>query len=294
MDQDNHARDESASRLTLGYLTLATDPISTVVAAGKAGFRGVSLRITGRRLSDPYVDVVGRRDMIHDIRQKLDDFGLGLSNISAYHFYPDVELDHLDRVLDTAAALGTRTVIANSFLSDQSRFEDLFGAYCGMAETRGIRIALEFMPYSEVRSLAAAAGIVGRLGHGNAGLVIDPLHLDRAGEGIADVVKVDSARLFVVQLCDAKPHPGATRDELRDEARTARLYPGEGTLPLHGLLDAIPPDLEIEVETPHPSFRHLDPAEQALRALAAARKFLDERTSGQAPSRGPASATTDR
>jgi sugar phosphate isomerase/epimerase len=281
-------------RLTLGYLTLSTDPISTVEAAGKAGFRSVSIRITGRRLADPYVEIVGQGAAIAAVRRRLDEYGLRLSNIAAYHFYSDVESVHLDAALDTAAALGTGTVIANSYLTDQSRFFDLFCAYCEMAEKRGLRIALEFMPYSQVKSLAAAADIVSRVGSANVGLVIDPLHLERAGESPADLRGVEPDRIFLVQLCDAELRPGATQDELRDEARTARLYPGLGKLPLRELLDAVPSESEIEIETPRPELRHLDPAEQARRALQASRTFLNEWAAMPSHRRRPTSTTTER
>lgn len=264
----------SAERLTLGYLTLDIDPLCTVEAAGKAGYKSVGIRITGRRVVDASTEVIGRRDTIRAIRQRLDDHGLRLSNISAYHFYPDVTLSHLEGVLDTAAELRADMVICNSYLADQSRFFEMFCAYCDMARLRSIRLAIEFMRYSQVKSLAAAAEIVRRSEKDNAGLLIDPLHLDRAGETPADILKLDPSRIFFAQLCDAALQPGLTEDELRQEARTARLYPGLGELPLSDFIAALPDGTEIEIETPRPELRGLDPAEQARRALEATRRFF--------------------
>lgn len=263
------------SQLTLGYLTLDTDPLSTVDAAGRAGFSSVGIRITGRRLADPYTEVIGNRQAIAAIAGRAADLGVRLSNISAYHFYPDVTMAHLEPVLDTAAALGAPIVISNSYMEDQGRFFETFCAYGEMAKARGLRLAVEPMRYSQIKSLAAAKALVERAGLDNAGLMIDPLHLDRAGETSADIAKVEARRIYLAQLCDAALRPGASEDELRQEARTARLYPGAGALPLADFLAALPEGIEIEVETPRPELRHLEPVEQARRALDAARAFLD-------------------
>lgn len=66
------------------------------------------------------------------------------------------------------------------------------------------------------------------------------------------------------------------------EARTARLGPGEGELDLYGFLDALPRDVEIEYEVPHPADQNLPPLEKAQRAYATFRSYLD----GYAASRG--------
>lgn len=62
---------------------------------------------------------------------------------------------------------------------------------------------------------------------------------------------------------------------LPNEARTGRLYPGDGALPLHDFLNALPADLEIECEMPRTDYADLPAAEQAKRAAQATRAFLD-------------------
>jgi sugar phosphate isomerase/epimerase len=82
-----------------------------------------------------------------------------------------------------------------------------------------------------------------------------------------------------VHLCDAPPPPDSTRsvEELRKESRTARLLPGEGSLWLDELLDALGPDVDISVEAPTARDAHLPADERAQRAYAATTRLLSRR-----------------
>jgi sugar phosphate isomerase/epimerase len=257
-------------RLTLGYLTLDAPPVETVSAAAAAGFKSVGIRITGRRVSDSYPQVIGNAAAIREIRQRVDDGGLRLANISAYHLFPDVTLSHLQAVVDTTAELGSSVVVAICNQPDQARFADLFARYCEMAAKSGIAIALEFMRYCDIRTIGEAERVVTTFGQPSTGLLVDALHLDRSGGTVAELAKVDPRRIAFFQLCDArKPRTEPTLDELRAEARTSRLPPGEGDLPLFDLLDALPDSIEIEYEVPRAEQASL-PLEQRARIAAQA------------------------
>jgi sugar phosphate isomerase/epimerase len=257
--------------LTLGYLTLNAPPAETIGAAIAGGFKSVGIRITGRRLSDPYTHVIGNPPMIKEIKHRAADGGIRLANISAYHLFPDVQLSHLQSVIETTAELGSKVIVAICNQPDDARFSDLFGRYCEMAGKYGIRIALEFMRYSNVRTIKRAEHIVKTWGQSSTGLLIDALHLDRSGGTVAAVAKVDPERIVFFQLCDAKKLKASpSMEELRSEARTRRLAPGDGELPLFDLLDTLPDSVEIEYEVPRPEQAHL-PLEE--RARIAAERF---------------------
>jgi len=73
---------------------------------------------------------------------------------------------------------------------------------------------------------------------------------------------------MLFQLCDARKLRRETSDaDLRAEARTCRLAPGDGELPLHDLLDALPERVEIEYEVPRPEEARL-PLDQRARIAA--------------------------
>jgi sugar phosphate isomerase/epimerase len=239
--------------LTLGYLTLNAPPDETITAAAKAGFKSVGIRITGRRISDPYTQVTGNKAMISELRKRVSDNGLHLSNISGYHMYGDVEWSHMKSVVDTTAELGSKIIVANCYIPPEGKTLELFSRYCEYAGKAGIRIAVEFMRYTQVKTIEMANEMVKQSGQANAGFLIDPLHLNRSGGTPAAIKKVDPKRIIFVQLCDAKLRTDNPSDQdLMSEARTARLPPGDGDLPLYDFLDALPPDTEIEFEVPRP------------------------------------------
>ena len=150
------------------------------------------------------------------------------------------------------------------------------GRLAEVAAAHRLRLALELMPYTAVNSLAKAHRMVAGCRTANLGLLIDALHLARAGGTPAEVALLPHQHIAYLQLCDApaQPPPGMT---LRQESLASRLYPGEGGLPLAALMDALPADIVVDVETPVAAHQGLSPAERARLALSATQRFLDGR-----------------
>jgi sugar phosphate isomerase/epimerase len=238
------------TRLTLAHLTASATPAETITAAAAAGFDAVGIRICGRRPGNAYAGaVLGDAAGVRHLRTLLAETGIPLSNVSAYQFYPEVTWDHLASVVDITAELGGGIIVANGFDPDLGRFSDLLAQYAEAAAPLGIRIALEFMPYSQIPTVAAALDMVRRCAAPNLGLLADSLHLDRSGGTAADLAVVPPSLISFAQVCDAmrlrEPLPP---DALMREARTSRLPLGDGELPLFAFMDALPPDTEIEYE----------------------------------------------
>lgn len=261
--------------LTLGWLTLLkATPTEVIEGAAAAGFRSVSLRITGRSPADEFPSIVGNPGVIRDLKDRLDGHGLRLSNTSTYHLSPDVSLDALRPAIDATVALGSRTMLVTCLDGDHARWVAFMARFCEAAAESGIRLALEFVPYSEARTAEVAMGLLDRVGADNFGLLVDSLHLARSGGTPADIRRIPPQRIFFAQICDAAlASPGM--EALAAEARHGRLYPGNGHLPLGDLIDALPEGIEIECETPIAAYADLPPAEQARRAGGAVRSFLD-------------------
>ncbi len=264
------------SPLTLAHLSLGTTPELTLDAAAQAGFSAVGLRICGRKPGDAFSDaIVGHPARARELRARAAGLGIRLSNVSAYQFYPDVTWDQIAPAIEATHELGAPIVVANGFAPDLPAFTDLLARYCELAGQAGIRVALEFLPYSAVRSLEAAARVVEATGAPNAGLLLDALHLDRSGATPADLAALDPTRIVFAQLCDARLLAARPSDEaLLQEARTARLPAGTGELPLFDFLDALPPGLEIEYEVARQDLADRTPAEKARAARADADAFM--------------------
>jgi sugar phosphate isomerase/epimerase len=263
--------------LTLGYLTLNSPPADTITAAAEGGFKSVGLRISGRRIGDPYTQVIGNPPMIREIKRRIDDSGMRLSNVIGYYIVPDIEWSHLQSVVETAAELGSQIVVVVNHVPIDAKLIDLFGRYCALAGRYGIRVAVEFMIYSQTKTLELARQMVDGSGQANAGYLIDPLHLYRSG-GTPDAIKqVDPKRIILAQLCDAKKGKNnPTNEELVAEARNERLAPGDGELPLYDFLDALPPDTEIEYEVPRPEQLGLPLTERAKIAASRFKAYMAE------------------
>jgi sugar phosphate isomerase/epimerase len=243
--------------LTLGFLTLNfppagnAPPLDTVKAAAAAGFKSVGLRIAGRRPGDDYPPVVGNAAAIRDIRKRLSDAGMRLSSAIGYGFFPDVALGDQARILDATAELGGDTVMINVFFDDHDAFAGTLNQFCALAAARRIRVAIEFMPFSGLKTIEDADRLITASKARNAGIVVDSLHLARSGGVPADVKKIASERIYLGQICDGKNRADRpTDDELRAEARAHRLYPGEGDFPIMELIDTLPAEMEIEYEVP--------------------------------------------
>lgn len=266
--------------LTLGYLTLEDVPPAELVSVAAAtGFDAVGIRITGRKKADPYFPIVGHPQAVREIRRRLDDTGIKLSNIGAYYVTPDIGGEDFKPIIDIAAELGAPMIVANNHDPDTGHYFKTMADYCDLAAQAGIRLVLEFMRYSQATSLQHALKILDTLNRDNFGLLADPLHLSRSGGLPSDLKAVSAERIFLAQLCDAKGPLPTTIPEITHEARNGRLNPGEGDLPLDAFLDALPPEIEIECEIPQTALAHLPATERARRVADSCRSFLERRAS---------------
>ncbi len=85
-------------------------------------------------------------------------------------------------------------------------------------------------------------------------MLIDSLHLARAGETPADVATIDPALIGAAQICDG-PAASPGLKEYYYEALFERGIPGDGELPLRAFLDVIPDDVIVSPEVPLKSLR---------------------------------------
>jgi sugar phosphate isomerase/epimerase len=261
-------------------------PADVVSAAAAGGFEAVGIRITGRKLSDSYYPVVGHPSSIREIRRRLTDEGIRLSNASIYHLYPEITVDRVQPAIEAAAELGAEIIVVTCMDPDEARWTGFIAACCERAGRFGIKLALEFVPYSQARSLEQGCRIVRNAAQPNFGLLVDSLHLARSGGAPGDLLNIDPDLIVFAQLCDAaREKPDGI--DLPTEARTGRLYPGDGELPLYAFLDSLPADIEFEVETPRSDLVDTTPGERALHAGEAARRFLADYHRDRTAKRGP-------
>jgi sugar phosphate isomerase/epimerase len=261
----------SDASVSIAPLTLfRPDPLELIEAAGDAGFDLVDLQfgVQDQPLDPRYVDP----GFVGQVRTALRSQGLEVLDVGSIAFSPDLDPAVPGALVRFASDVEARIVHVTDWDPEAERTIDRFGQICDLAAGVGLQAAIEFMPYSYTRTLDDASALVAAVRRGNAGIVLDTLHLMRSGGSPATIRNVPSAMFAFIQLADAR-REAPPAEHLREEALGRRLLPGEGELPLEDILDALPA-LPISVEVPCEANRHLARAHQARLALEATNRFL--------------------
>jgi sugar phosphate isomerase/epimerase len=215
--------------------SLARTPFrEQVAAAATAGFGGITCWPNIWRHAQ-------RRDSltVQDMRAMLDDNGLVITDVDACSDWAapspvDVPLPSAPRVefFDVGDRLGATTVVATHTIGGglaTDREVAGFALLCDEAAVHGLRIALEYVPFTGVPDLPAALRILGAVDRPNAGLVVDLGHHARSGGGPDDLRVLRPEQVFTVQLADGPLRQSA---DLLEDAMSHRQLPGSGEFPL--------------------------------------------------------------
>ena len=205
-------------------------PADMVTVAHEAGWPAVGIWFDGKVWDDK---------TSREVRQRLDDTGIVALDIEP--IIPSVEgNDFAEQLIEAAVIIGAQHILFTSRLKDQARTTERYQQVCELAEPHGIVVVCEFLPIFPLNTLSMAAEIVGTSGASNGGVLIDNLHLSRSGSSIDDVKAMPIELFPYLQLCDAPAQCPTDFAGLLDEALNGRLCPGEGSLPIVELLNAIP------------------------------------------------------
>lgn len=265
---------------------LGVSPPDLVRSAAAAGFDFVGLRVAvGGPGEEPWPLAPGS-PMLRETLSCLSDTGLYVNDVDVLALRPGTAPADIEPALVTAATLGAGFAIVFVDDDDLDRAADTLAMLTPLAAGHGVRLLVEPMSYKRVRTLDQALVMVTRAP--GAGIMIDPLHLVRAGDGLDAVRRLDPGLIPCLQLCDA---PLRTPERLPDghrlprgqsagtdvrqcEARAWRLAPGEGELPLAELVQCVP-GAPISVEAPNLGLSsRLDPIQIARRQLEGVLKVL--------------------
>jgi sugar phosphate isomerase/epimerase len=259
-----------ARLLSLAHLTvLDTTPPELVSAAADAGFRHVGIRLTATpSVGVPPYDVLRDGPILRETVRRLADTGVSVLDTEFLRFEPDQPIGVPEGFLEVSARLGAKNVLVMSAEPDEDRTLERFGELCDRAAGYGLQVCLEFAIYTGVRTLAHAARVIARSKRPNASILVDALHFSRSGGLPAHIAQVDPSLFRYAQICDAGPDMPDPRDTpaLIREARTGRLLPGEGVLPLSELVAALPDGVPLAIEAPCRATAALPARERAKRA----------------------------
>ncbi|MFM9937105.1 MAG: sugar phosphate isomerase/epimerase family protein [Novosphingobium sp.] len=244
-------------------------PVETILAAAAGAFDATGLWVEPEHWTETTT---------REARTALADTGLELLDVEVIWIKPDSDMAQHRRVIDIGAALGAKNVLCVSSAPDMGMTAAKLTALCQHAEGSGMRVALEFGIFTEVKNLAMAMAVLDAVAHPLRALLIDPIHVDRSLSPIADIAKVPPELLPYAQFCDApatRPDP-ADFGAIITDAIDLREQCGEGGLPLDALYKALPPSIPLSIELRSKALRDAfpDAGERAKVVAAATRRWL--------------------
>jgi sugar phosphate isomerase/epimerase len=256
--------------ISLAHLTvLDTTPPELVTVAAAAGFRSIGIRLTATpSVGVPPYDILHEGPLLRETLLRLADTGVSVLDTEFLRFEPEQPMGIPEGFLEVSARLGAKNVLVMSAEPERARTLERFSDLCDRAAVYGLHACLEFAIYTGVRTLAEAAQVVAQSKRANASVLVDALHFSRSGGIPGHIGSVEASLFRYAQICDAGPDmpgPDDARALIR-EARTGRLLPGEGVLPLKALVAAFPDALPLAVEVPCQATASLPPLERARRA----------------------------
>lgn len=262
------------------FTVLELPPLDLLKLAAGMGYASVGLRLHPAFPGAPYYEIAPGSEQMREMRRRIEGDGIGVYDIEFVVVDADFEPARLAPILESAGLLGARRLSVCGDDPDRGRLAANFAALCDLAAGFGMGVDLECMAWRRVASLADAVRVVAAAGRPNGGVLVDALHLSRTGGTPADVLAVPPGLIVSAQLCDAPAGLPADMDAIIQEARSGRLPPGQGALPLHALLAQLPDETVLSVEVPMGKGR---PAEERARLILAAtrRLFDDYRQTGQ-------------
>lgn len=247
---------------------LDVDPATAVEVAFRAGFPAVGIWFDAATFTE---------SVAWDVRKRRDALGMIVLDIEPIMLVPEgsSSSDNGEAIVEAAMIVGAQNILVASRDADSGRVAARLHALAGRLDGTDIRLVLEFLPILGVRTLTQAAAIVGQADHPRLGILVDNLHLCRAGHQPSALVALDPQLLPYLQVCDAPLHlADPAIPVLLHEALHGRLLPGEGGLPIDELL-AVVPEVPISLELRSEFLRtnYPDPVERAQIVRASMDRF---------------------
>lgn len=225
---------------TMATVALADDgsaqvrhPLDRVLAAAAgAGFRGVALDWFSLRAAE-----AGGADPAA-IAERVREHGLVATDLSALGLGPDPGSDAAvsRSMARRCGALGIPLCVLVLRVPPSPAVHDRIARCADAFAAVGTRLALEFVPYAAVRSLAEAREVCETVGYERCGLLVDTWHLARSGGSAADLADLGPHELAGVQVADVAPVPDP---DVEHESRRGRLLPGEGAVDFPAVATAL-------------------------------------------------------
>jgi sugar phosphate isomerase/epimerase len=212
----------SGSRLLLSAGTLPRAGfVQRVEAAGQAGFDAISL------FPEQYLRARKKENLTPaNMREILSGSHITLDEVDPLLDWFGPGASHSENLMfEMAGELGARSINTPTAFAPAIDLSELTAALMRLSErasSHGLRIDLEFLPWTIVPNLRTALQVVEDAGQENLGITLDVWHFFRGGDTVATLHGLaphETARITNLQLNDA---PAARRAlQLRDKLALA-------------------------------------------------------------------------
>jgi sugar phosphate isomerase/epimerase len=262
---------------SLAHLTvLSLTPPQVIDVAARAGYRYVSLRMTRVTAAEPLYDLARDRLLMRETKARLDDTGLDVLDVELFRMDPKLAPEDFAAELHATAELGATNVIAQLPDPDRGRATDRFARLCDLAKPLGIFVNLEFPHWTETGTLAEATRVLRAVDRSNGAILIDMLHMARSNSSCEELKKLPREWFRFAHVCDAEKQCPATIEAIIRTARDERLFPGEGSIDVRGILACLPDGIPYSLEIPRLALtKAVGPEEVARLAIRVAQSHLD-------------------
>jgi sugar phosphate isomerase/epimerase len=242
-------------KFSLAHATLLDlSPADLIRVAAATGYDAVGLRLIPMgRPGEPRYGLDENPGCLREIQQALDQTGLQFLDIEVVQIKEGIKPRAYLPAFESAAELGCRFALVNVYTPNRAAAEADLVELCDLAKPLGMAMALEFVSFSNLPTLAETIDLVRTSGRDNVVVLIDLLHFHSSREPVSLLSEVHPDRIRYVHVCDAPAEVPASPDDLRRIAREGRLLPGEGGIDVAGILGGLPPDTVYAVEIQNPA-----------------------------------------
>jgi sugar phosphate isomerase/epimerase len=263
---------------SLAHLTaMALPPLELIDVAARTGYRYVGLRLSRVTLEEPLYPLITDHALMKATKARLADTGIEVWDVELARMDPGNDAHSYWPMLEAAAELGARHIICQLPDPDRQRATDRFATLCDLAKPMGITINLEFPWWTETGNLEVATTVLNAVKRPNAGMLIDMLHFARSHSSMDELKKLPREWFHFAHVCDGPVAAPKDLNGILHEARSERMFPGDGGFQVRNILECLPDDIPYTLEIPGDTLAgKIGLEEYARRALHTAKKHLDE------------------
>lgn len=262
---------------SLAHLTaMALPPVALIDVAAKTGYTYVGLRLSRVTPEEPLYALITDKAEMRATKAKLSETGIKVWDIELARMDPANSAESYFPMLEATAELGARHVICQLPDPDRARAHDRFGTLCDYAKKLNLTVSLEFPWWTETGNLETATTVLNTVQRSNAGLLIDMLHFFRSNSSLDELKKLPREWFHFAHVCDGPLTIGSDLGSILHEARSDRLFPGDGAFGVKDILACLPDAITYTLEIPGDALAaEIGFEAYARRALQTAQKNLD-------------------